>query len=317
MSITADFSYLRALSCPLCAKEFSVDTASETCTECASPLITQYDLPVLARHINRDDFSGRPRGMWRWHELLPARAMHQCITLGEGDTPLLTLPRIAETLGLQNLYLKDEGLNPGGTIYARALATVFGAARALGLRALNFPPESVDASALTLYTARAGMRAESDSPHAGEPYRLDGLKTIAYEIAESFAWNLPDVILCPAGRGAALVALWKGFDELEALDWLESAKRPRLVWTLEENAPVLDEHPLLARTLEESNGTRVTVSEASVGAARRTLAHSEGIFVTPQGASTLAGLMQLRADKWLHPEESIVLVNSGMGLKSL
>ncbi len=179
-----------------------------------------------------------------------------------------------------------------------------------------------------------------------EPYRVEGKKVMGYELAEAFNWKLPDVIIYPTGGGTGLVGMWKAFAEMEALGWLENKTRPRMVAVQAEGcAPVIKAFndgrlfcdfwtnaqtiasglrvpksfadQLVLRDLRESNGYAVAVSDKHILEAQNRLAVSEGIFAAPEGAATLAGLIQLLEDGWIHPEESVILFNTGTGLKYL
>jgi threonine synthase len=179
-----------------------------------------------------------------------------------------------------------------------------------------------------------------------EPYRVEGKKVMGYEIAESFGWQLPDVIIYPTGGGTGLVGMWKAFDELEALGWLESTSRPRLVSVQAAGcAPILRAiqdganacepwvgaqtlasglrvpksfaDRLILRFLHQSQGTAIAVSDDEIRAAQRRLAITEGIFAAPEGAATLAALSHLIKTKFIAPLDRIVLFNTGSGLKYL
>lgn len=175
-----------------------------------------------------------------------------------------------------------------------------------------------------------------------EPGRIEGKKTMGYELAEQFEWELPDVILYPTGGGTGLIGMWKAFAEMGELGWIE--RRPRLIAVQaagcapivrafeagqEEAAPFAGASTLAAgirvpkalgdflilRALRQSGGTAVAVSDAEIVAAVRTLYQREGIFAAPEGAATLAGLAQLVARGSIRPDERVVLFNTGSGLK--
>jgi len=179
-----------------------------------------------------------------------------------------------------------------------------------------------------------------------EPYRVEGKKIMGYELAEAFDWSLPDVIVYPTGGGTGLVGMWKAFAEMEALGWLKDTRRPRMVVVQAEGcAPVVkafesgaqfcdfwtNAHTLasglrvpksfadalILADLRESQGTAVAVSDEAILAAGRDLSAHEGIFPAPEGAATLAGLEKLVEQKWVRPDERIVLFNTGSGLKYL
>jgi threonine synthase len=177
-----------------------------------------------------------------------------------------------------------------------------------------------------------------------EPYRVEGKKIMGYELAEAFQWELPEVIVYPTGGGTGLVGMWKAFDELEKLGWLKDHARPRMVAVQAEGcAPVIKAFDagaeacefwtgahtvasglrvprsfadrLILASLRESRGAAIAVSDGSLLDAQRRLAAREGIFAAPEGAATLAALEKLVQAGWVHPDERIVLFNTGTGLK--
>lgn len=178
-----------------------------------------------------------------------------------------------------------------------------------------------------------------------EPYRMEGKKTMGLELAESFGWELPDVIVYPTGGGTGLVGMWKAFDELEKLGWIGPG-RPRMVSVQAEGcAPVVhafksgsarmevwqNAHTtafglrvpavfadrMILRALAESKGTAIAVSDEEIGSAQKRLAAEEGIFAAPEGAATIAALEKLLDQGWIQRSERVVLFNTGSGLKYL
>jgi threonine synthase len=176
-----------------------------------------------------------------------------------------------------------------------------------------------------------------------EPYRVEGKKTMGFELAEQLGWELPDVVLYPTGGGTGLVGMWKAWEEWERIGWI-GPRRPRMVAVQAEGcAPIVRafhagaeeaapwEHAetgasglrvpaavgdrLMLRALRDSGGTAVAVSEAEIAAAIRLLASREGIFAAPEGAATVAGLRRLLDTGLVEPDERIVLFNTGAGLK--
>jgi threonine synthase len=177
-----------------------------------------------------------------------------------------------------------------------------------------------------------------------EPYRVEGKKTMAYELYEQLGGRLPDVILYPTGGGTGLVGMWKAFLEMETLGWLAGGKRPRLVSVQAEGcAPVVKAFAqgedvtvpwenavtrayglrvpspiggfLCLRALRETSGTAVSVPEAAILPATRELARRTGIDICPEGGAAYAALAQLRASGWITEQERVVLFNTGTGLK--
>jgi threonine synthase len=384
-------SYLSKLQCSNCGDYFDSNQVHTFCLECYTPLLARYDLEAVKHSVDRDKFYFRPKGMWRWHELLPIIDTDNMISLGEGDTPLLRSNHLSNSLGLKNLFIKDESLNPTGSFKARGLASAVSKALELGKASLVIPTAGNAGGALAAYAARAGMDAHiympRDTPAANveesritgadinlvdglisdaaimanekvktqgwfdlstfkEPYRVEGKKIMGYELSEAFTWDLPEVIIYPTGGGTGLVGMWKAFNELATLGWLETEYFPRMVAVQAEGcAPVVkailegkescDFWPnaetsasglrvpksfadrLIIQNIRESNGTAVSVSEEEIQNAQRLLAKLEGIFTAPEGAATLAGLLKLIAAGWVKNNDRIVLFNTGTGLKYL
>jgi threonine synthase len=178
-----------------------------------------------------------------------------------------------------------------------------------------------------------------------EPYRIEGKKTMGYEVAEQLGWELPDAIFYPAGGGVGLIGMWKAFAEMETLGWVGS-KRPKMiavqaegcqpiVRALQEGAetsrfwdgattvaaglrvpkPLGDR--LTLRAVRESSGTAIAVSDASLIDAGIRLAEEEGIFAAPEGAACIAAAERLIAEGFLGRDDRIVIYNTGSGLKYL
>jgi threonine synthase len=176
-----------------------------------------------------------------------------------------------------------------------------------------------------------------------EPYRLEGKKTMGYELAEQMNWTLPDVVIYPTGGGTGLIGMWKAFDELEALGWI-GPERPRMVTVQPDGcAPMVkafhegrefaEPWPdaatiadglrvpaavgdfLILRALRESNGTAIAVSDQEMLEAVNLIGCTQGIFVCPEGAAPLVAFQRLRDQGWIGDDETVVLFNTGSGLK--
>jgi threonine synthase len=384
-------SYLTGLQCSDCGIILSAAEVHTFCPDCQSPLMVNYDLNAARQQVDRDEIHRRLKGMWRWHELLPVCEPQNIVTLGEGDTALLHLPRIGNSLGLTHLFVKDESSNPTGSFKARGLSAAVSKAKELGIKKVIIPTAGNAGGALAAYAARAGLQAliymPIDTPTANiqesrvagaevvlvdglisdaagmagetarrdgwfdvstfkEPYRMEGKKIMGYELAEAFNWELPDVILYPTGGGTGLVGMWKAFEELEQLGWLNNTQRPRMVSVqaagcapvvkaFQTGAPFCDfwinAHTIasglrvpksfadwiILANIRESNGTALAVSDEAILEFQKSLAVLEGIFAAPEGAATLAALKELVAQKWIQPDERVVIFNTGSGLKYL
>ena len=264
----------------------------------------------------------------------------------------------AKELGAERLVVPSAG-NAAGAMAAYA-------ARA-GMPAYLFMPNTTPQSNI-LESRIAGAEVELVEGHIGdagraareraavspmfdmstmkEPYRVEGKKTLGYEIAEALGWELPDVIVYPTGGGTGLLGMWKAFGEMEEMGWISAGRRPRMIavqmegcapivkafhegqesispW---ENAttvaaglrvpgPVADY--LILRCLRESGGTALTVTDDEALAAVPEIATAEGVFACPEGAATLAALHKLLQSGEVGASERIVLLNTGSGLKYL
>lgn len=152
-------SYLKHLTCSECGRIYDPAQVQTFCKDCSVPLLAVYDLEAACEQVDRDTISRRPAGMWRWSELLPVFEPQSRITLGEGDTPLLKLPRLGGQLGLNQLFVKDESLNPTSSFKARGLAAAVSKAVELGVRKFVIPTAGNAGGALAAYAARAGAQA--------------------------------------------------------------------------------------------------------------------------------------------------------------
>jgi threonine synthase len=151
-------SHLSHLACPACGTTYDADVPQNLCA-CGSPLLARYDLERLRVTGSFAAMTGRPPSLWRYRELLPVRADEHVITLGEGMTPLVPLPRLGAALGVPVLLMKDEGLVPTGSFKARGAAVGVSRARELGIERVAMPTNGNAGAAWSTYAARAGMQA--------------------------------------------------------------------------------------------------------------------------------------------------------------
>jgi threonine synthase len=179
-----------------------------------------------------------------------------------------------------------------------------------------------------------------------EPYRIEGKKTMGYELAEQLGWELPDAIFYPTGGGVGMIGMWKAFAEMEALGWIEPGRRPKMIAVQAEGCqPVVRAFEegaersrfwegastvasglrvpkalgdfLVLRAVRESGGTAVAVSDAELLDAGIRLASEEGLFISPEGAACVVAAERLLRDGFLKSGEKIVIYNTGSGLKYL
>jgi threonine synthase len=382
------YSALAHLECAACGRRYDAGIVQGAC-ECGSPLLARYDLAKAATLVSRDAVTARPPDLWRYHELLPVGSARSVVSMGEGMTPLLSLPRMGRALGVPRLLMKDEGLIPTGTFKARGAAAGVSRAAELGVTGVAMPTNGNAGAAWAAYAARAGVRslivmpagapavtmaecaaagaelylfdgligdagrlvAEALPARAGyqdvstlkEPYRVEGKKTMGFEIAEQLGWRTPDVIVYPTGGGVGIIGIHKAMLELRELGWIEG-ELPRLVAVQAGGcAPVVAAFErgdrrcqawadartvafgltvpkplgdfLILDALYATRGTAVAVDDAALLADQRELARHEGCFVCPEGAACLSAVRQLREAGWLTGGELVVVLNTGAGLK--
>jgi len=368
--------------CGKCGGKLPPQTAPTICPKDGGPLYVRYDLAEIRRNTTRDSVIAGPQSMWRYSAVLPDA---EPLTLGEGLTPLLPSRRYADLLikddglnptgsfkargmsaaitmlrhfGVKKLAAPSAG-NAGGAMAAYAAAA--------GLEAHVFMPKDVpianrlevEASGahLTLVDGLISdcgrMVAEHkekegwfDVSTLKEPFRVEGKKTMGYEVAEQMGWNLPDAILYPTGGGVGLIGMWKAFAEMEELGWIDKRKWPKMVCVQSDGCapipkalhegkdtsePWPDAHTLAAGLrvpkaygdfiildiLRQSGGTAIAVSDDEIMDGVKELASVEGIFACPEGGAALAAYKQLLHSEFLKSGDRVVLFNTGSGYKYL
>jgi threonine synthase len=356
--------------------------------ECGGPLFARYELPGLRQSWPRTTLQNAETSLWRYAPILPVQHRENRISLGEGWTPLLPVPKLAAQFKLHNLWIKDESFNATLSFKARGMSLAISRAKELGVKKVALPSAGNAGSAAAAYAASAGLEAHvfmpRDVPQAfqdecrfygaklqlidglitdcakhviagkaregwfdlstlKEPYRVEGKKTMGYELAEQFSWALPEVIVYPTGGGTGLIGMWKAFDEMEQLGWID-ARRPRMVAVQSSGcAPIvrafaqnLDHAPewqnavtvasglrvpsavgdfLMLRAIRETHGFAFAVPEERIAPATYEYSNMTGIFLCPEGAAALEATKQLVASGWIRPEERVIVFNTGSGLK--
>jgi threonine synthase len=372
-------SNISHLECTRCGDHLTAEQPRTVCPRDAGSLFVRYNLDKIK--ITRGSLAARPASMWRYAEVLPDAPP---VTLGEGFTPMLpsrTTPNVfikdeginptgsfkARGMSAAVTMARAYGLKklaaPSAGNAASALAAYCAAA---AIEAHIFMPKDVPQANLIecqsygahvtlvdgLISDCARMIAERrdkegwfDVSTLKEPFRVEGKKTMGYEIAEQLGWTLPDAVIYPTGGGVGLIGMWKAFDEMQQLGWLESgSKRPKMISVQAAGcAPIVkawNEHQpssepwknaatiaaglrvpkayadyIILDILKHSAGTAVAVTDDDIMQAFQSWARDEGIFAAPEGAASLAAYNQLRASGFLQPSDTVVLFNTGSGLK--
>jgi threonine synthase len=369
------------LECTKCAAHISADRPQTICPNDGGILYARYDFENLKHHFSRTVLATRPATLWRYAEVLPDASP---VSLGEGFTPVLPsreFPNVfikdeslnptgsfkARGMSVAVTMAKAYGLKrlaaPSAGNAASALAAYCAAA---GLEAHIFMPKDVPlanriecesygahvtlVNGLISDCARivAELKEKErwfDVSTLKEPFRVEGKKTMGYEVAEQLDWKLPQGIIYPTGGGVGLLGMWKAFDEIETLGWI-GRERPKMVAVQSAGcAPIVkawDEGKttadfwadastlasglrvpkaygdyLILEILKKSSGIALAVTDAEIMEAFRHWARVEGIFAAPEGAASLVAYRKLRASGFFSDEDRVVLFNTGSGLKYL
>jgi threonine synthase len=378
--------FVSHLECSVCGQAHDPSRAHNLCA-CGGPLLVRYHLGRLRQAWRRETLVSARADMWRYAPVLPVSQPH-ITSLGEGWTPLIAAKRLGRELGLSNLWIKDDGVNPTGSFKARGLACAVSKAKEFGITDIVMPSAGNAGGALAAYAAAAGVRAHlfmpRDVPQANflesvaagaevtlvnglihdcgrwaaemakqrgwfemstlkEPYRIEGKKTMGYEIAEQMNWRLPDAILYPAGGGVGLIGMWKAFDEMEQLGWI-GPQRPKLIAVQAEGCqPIVSAYErgqeaaslwenastvasglrvpkplgdrLMLRAIRATGGCAIAVTDQELLDGALQMSACEGVYAAPEGGACVPAVRRLLQSGFLKPDDTILLYNTGSGLK--
>lgn len=375
--------------CTLCGKEFAYENKDLlTCPDCGEKGILDivFDYRAVAKELTRESLAANPdRSMWRWHALMPLEGRDFSSFLRVGGSPLYRIPRMAEAAGLEELYVKDDAINPtaslkdraSGVAVARAMelgydtiacsstgnaaSSMAGNAARIGLKAVIFVPERAPLGKLSqmlCFGARVVSvlgdykdtfdlsKAAIDrfgwyNRNAGiNPLMIEGKKTVALEIAEQLHFQVPDWVACSVGDGCTIGGVYNGFRDLLELGLIErlprilgvqstgccpfvdAAKEGRELRPVPENTVAdsisvgVPRNPRKAlRAVEKTGGAWIAVPDEAILAAIKQLGSLEGVFSEPAAAAASAGVLRAVKDGVIKSCESVVIINSGNGLK--
>jgi threonine synthase len=357
---------------------------SQCPTQPAGSLFVRYDLSHLEgtnpREVIARDAAGPWAGMWRYRSVLPVA---EPVTLGEGWTPMLKSRRhpgawlkeeganptgtfkarglamavtMARHYGLGKLAVPSAG-NAAGALAAYAAAS--------GIEAHIFMPRDVPfanyveavaygahielvdgliSDCARIVQERKQQEGWFDISTLKEPFRVEGKKTMGYELVEQLGWEYPDAVFYPTGGGVGLIGMWKAFEEMEQLGWVSAGKRPRMiavqstgcapvarafeaganVSTMWQDAatfaaglrvPKPYGDAIILDIVRASGGLAMAVTDDDILASILDWARNEGIFLSPEGASVTAAYDKLLANGYLNSSDRVVLFNTGAGLK--
>ena len=204
-------SYLSHLECTICGGMYPAGRLSGVSPCCGKVLYARYDLARIRAEVDRDRMAERTANMWRFAELMPVEDPDNIVTLGEGGTPLIWVKNLEQTLGVSNLYVKEEGLNPTGTFKARGIAAAISKGLELGATGFTMPSAGNAAGAAAAYCARAGLSAKVFMPQDAPDSNKKECLVAGSEL------NLVDGLIGDAGRQAVAVAQEQGLFDLSTL----------------------------------------------------------------------------------------------------
>ena len=381
------------LKCVLCGAEHSPVEVRYVCPKHGNEgiLDVQYDYDVISGTLSREDLATNDEGsIWRYKPLLPIEPDSEVPSLRVGWTPLYNSPRLAEMLGLRELWVKDEGRQPTGSFKDRASAIAVVKAREAGAEIITTASTGNAAAALSGLCASVGQPnvifVPVSAPEAKvaqllvfgstvflvegtyddafelclevtheygwynrntgyNPYMTEGKKTAIFEIYEQLEWQAPDCIFVPVGDGCIIGGLHKGLKDLLALGWIETT--PRLIGVQAAGSAALydawkrgidpaEMKPIkpdtiadsiasclprdrfkAIRAVTETGGIFVTVTDEEIIRAIPAMARGCGVFAEPAGAASFAGLVKAIHTGLVAPNERIVVLATGSGLKDV
>ena len=368
------------LECSKCGEHVSADTPQTVCPKDAGSLYVRYDMAGLRKSISRDSLSNKPATMWRYAAVLPDVTP---VTLGEGFTPMISSRHTpgmfikdeginptgsfkARGLSAAVTMVKHYGVKKVAIPSAGNAASALSAyAAAAGVEAHIYMPKDVPQAnyiECVSYGAKVtlvdglisdcariiGERKQQegwfDISTLKEPFRIEGKKTMGYEIAEQMGWKLPEAVIYPTGGGVGLIGMWKAFEEMEQLGWIPAGKRPKMIvvqasgcapipkaW--EEHKPTSEAWKnattiaaglrvpkaygdyIILDILKQSGGAAVEATDDEMMDAFQQWAREEGVFAAPEGAACLVAYQKLRKSGFLKASDKVVLFNTGSGLK--
>ena len=376
------------LECIGCHEKISPEKVSYYCGKCGDLLEVKYDYEKLKLRLEESGWKNKPLSVWKYEDFLPIIDKSKIVSLREGGTKLYKCSRLAEKLGLKNLYIKNEGENPTGSFKDRGMTVGVTKALEYGVKTVVCASTGNTSASLAAYAAKAGIRCLVVIPsgkvaygklaqaivygaevvqirgnfddalniiirlslssrevymlNSVNPYRLEGQKTLAYEVVEQLDGKPPDRVVVPVGNAGNISAIWKGFKEFKDLGFIDSLPKmmgvqaegaspiakavkagedtikpipkPETVATaIRIGAPVNWKKAI--RAIRESNGGAEIVSDEEILEAQKVLARSEGLFVEPASASSIAGLKKFLESGEIDRDETVVCVTTGHGLK--
>jgi threonine synthase len=382
---------VKLLKCVKCGREYSPAEVDYYCPICGpeGTLDVLYDYASIKPRFTKQALrSSSDYSLWRYTDLLPIEEKPKGLNMHVGWTPLYKAARLEQELGLENIFIKDDGRNPTASFKDRASAIGVAKAIELGKEVMCAASTGNAASSLSGFAACAGISTYIFVPAAApsakitqlliygskvilvdgtydeafdlclkaskefgwynrscavNPYLVEGKKTVAFELMEQLNWQIPDWIVMSIGDGCCISGAWKGYKEMHQLGLI--SRLPKMLGvqaagsnpvsrafrsgknnfdyirpdTLADSISVgIPRNGLKAlRTLRESDGDVVDVQDEEILDSMKIMARLTGVFGEPAGVTGLAGLRKAVKEERIKPEESVVLVVTGNGLKDI
>ena len=375
-----------ALACVRCGHRSRVADGTYVCPSCGGNHLVDYDLDGVRASWRRDDLErSADRTIWRYAPLLPVAGRLDGPPVGW--TPLVPAPKLAASLGIREIQIKDDGRNPSASLKDRASAVALQHARENGHDLVTGASTGNAASATSVLAAAVGIRTRIFVPRTAprakiaqlltfgaevfavdgtydqafdlcleatrrygwynrntgyNPYTREGKKTVSFEICEQRGWAVPDLVVVPVGDGNIISGVWKGFREFERLGFTD--RSPRLLAVQADGSAAIVQalhgdgviRPVSGETvadsisvslprdgeaavkaIRESGGLGVTVPDDAILAAIGEVARGSGVFGEPAAVAAWAGLKAAVGRGLVDPAWSVVILNTGSGLKDI
>jgi threonine synthase len=374
--------------CINCGTKYPINEVIYFCRKCGDILEIKLDYDIAKDMLKKSGWKKTPLSVWRYRDLMPITDPSRIVTLNEGGTGLHQCKRLGKTLGLKQLYVKNEGENPTGSFKDRGMTVGVTKAVELGVRSVICASTGNTSASLAAYAAKAGLQCAVLIPsgkiaygklaqaiiygakviqvrgnfdqaldivfklsekhrniyllNSINPFRIEGQKSLGYEICEQLDNKPPDRVVVPVGNAGNISAIWKGFTEFHNLGFVKTlpkmtgiqavgaapiaqaiksgskeikpVSKPETIATaIRIGAPVSWKKAVNA--IRSSGGTAETVTDEEILEAQKTLSRLEGLFVEPASASSIAGLKKLVENGEIDKEERVVCVTTGHGLK--
>lgn len=381
-------NYLISFKCIRCDRSYLPKEIQYTCPDCGGNLDAEYDYEKISRVVTLAYLgANRDRSLWRYRPFLPLKLSESPIPLRIGVTPLTRARNLERQLGLSRLYIKNDGLNPSGSLKDRASFIVLAhcieeniqnisvastgnagtsmacLAASAQMDALIFVPETTPRpkiAQLLIFGAKVFLvrgdygkafelceqvstRLKLFNRNTGtNPYTREGKKTVSFEIWEQMAFQVPDVVVVSVGDGNIISGVYKGFYDLYQTGLIgaiprivgvqstgsasisnafhgdgviRSVKAHTVADSIAASTPSDGEAAL--RAVKKTKGTMIAVEDDKILQSVKSMGQLEGIFAEPSGAAGLAGLRELLANGTIQPDETVVLIVTGTGLKDV